>query len=679
MQFLKYEHEWDYDFPLLLDDRSRFPEAGVVILKEEQKTELFERARSTVVTCTSVYNFRTDSAAQNFGLSLPPSVDPGQEYYDLPVLERSEQYRPKYPDLELIYLSSRIRKADGRIIVHNPVPKVALEVQVRDWLSHSYFAYHFDWEELEAGDQVEISWQYYLPYWQGENRVFFAGLVPSLASSYEFTYPANQLIIFKYGNSGQPYEIERITSKPARNFMRWKFRDRPAGLQEENSRPHLELPYMQYYIHDHYFAKYSGDAVERFVPYTWQYKYYRQLGNKRFNLYTIRKINGKEVFLNKFFASHTSLSQSPMEKLESVHELFNERFSFSADKEYLEGRDLKLERMVQHVKRKVFRKISRYRLYESMLNRIGENYHRVIVSDSRIGQIDAAEYMPIMGQEIFFAIQSEDSLAYLIPKKSRFGWHINELPFYYQKQRALLVGQMTENYLEEQVLRFVKLPGRSSEQNFRTQHFEVQVDPRQGRMRFEGEVALSGQFSTLLRGQYKYEAIDSTINPAYYNRVRDISNAVFEGQEVVQDDSDFPYHVKVREQFYSDNIVEDQGPGRLSIDLQAWFPFVYSAELLHTPRYTNYYPDFAGKDEFHYRLQFPEVISIVGEIEPVTVENDFGTFYFEIKQSGAKTIEMQAMLELTGSVLPAAKIALAKDIYNVIDGLQEAVLLLDIN
>ncbi len=680
MQFQKYEFAWDQAFPELSDQRDQFPDADILALIDSTKTQLFLGPNpTTLVSKRILLAFRKDTRQEPFRISIPEARDPLREYYDLPIIEREEKYRPKFADLDVIYFAARVKKADGQVKELSPLLKIEQEVHMNDWLASNHFAYHFDWNQIDTGDLLEISWQYYLPYWVGEERVFFASDLPSLRSHYSFEYPANQLIVFHYGNNGNPKTIEQFTKKPARRRMEWSFEKQGGGLSEVNSRIHKELPFMQYYVHDHVYAKYNADQIEQYVPYTWQYKYYKQLGNKRFNLYTTKKVNGKEIYLNSFYSTVTAGTSDPLEKMIGFHELINEDFAFSPDKEYLEGRDFKLERMVQHVKRKIFRKISRFRLYESIFNRIGENYHKVHVSDARISEIDANKYLPIIGEKVFFAAEPADSLVYFLPKESRAGLHANELPFYLQKQRSLLVGQMTSNFLEEQVLRFVRLPANDSKANSRTNSFTVRIDPSKDLAKFEGKISLSGQFSTLLRGFYKFEAIDSTVNPGYYKRLALDKESRRRHLEIVGEQVTFPYEVNIQEHFDNASILSRQSHGQVAVDLKNWFPFVFEESILDKPRYTYYYTDFAGKDEFNYQLNFDQVLSIVGPVSPLSIENEFGSLAFDLRQTGPKTIEINCALQLSGKPLSPSQIDSAKEIFEALRSLQSAILLVELH
>ena len=89
---------------------------------------------------------------------------------------------------------------------------------------------------------------------------------------------------------------------------------------------------------------------------------------------------------------------------------------------------------------------------------------------------------------------------------------------------------------------------------------------------FNAKVNLSGQFSTMTRGYYLYQHIDSNVNPLYHRRICDINNSVSIKKCLVQKViPDYPFAAYIQANYASNKIIDKTADKTYSINLENWF------------------------------------------------------------------------------------------------------------
>lgn len=270
-------------------------------------------------------------------------------------------------------------------------------------------------------------------------------------------------------------------------------------------------------------------------------------------------------------------------------------------------------------------------------------------------------------QVIFFFnerlyLTDKDIPNYVFAKNTETGWFVNEIPFYWQHTKAL--GYTAEELLEDDRLkmRWEEIP-RDTIKNLRDTYSKVSVDLTRGKLDFETNLYLKGQFSTLTRGVYLNNELDSTINPNYGNKIYELPGRVFLIDEAIIALNAYPpFTAHHRFKYYKEQSVIKSNE-LYRIPLSEFFNFVMWDGMDFEHRASDYYPDFGFNDFFQYEFEFDEPVTLEMESESY-FENEYGSFGISVAQSNDTTITLVAEWFLTGRSIPAKKIHKLKDFYN---------------
>ena len=71
---------------------------------------------------------------------------------------------------------------------------------------------------------------------------------------------------------------------------------------------------------------------------------------------------------------------------------------------------------------------------------MGLNYFTAYLADKRTGIISPEYFEPTISNDNLFAVLlKNDNIQFLYPKKERFGYYLNELPFYFEDVTTRLI------------------------------------------------------------------------------------------------------------------------------------------------------------------------------------------------------------------------------------------------
>ncbi len=723
-----YLQAWEQrpDFEHQID--SAFLGEDAVILSEFTEWSLNNRFNSTLVTThRRVIILTTQGITTGSRVNIPEVIDPTSEYSDISVDERGGIYRPKYFDLEINFFKARILKPNGQLKIVSPkdvIQEEQFRYNNRDRIAYSY---HFTIPEVEAGDIVEISYSWYLPFVFDWKRFFLHNLLPIQSRVFQLTVPARELTLLHLHNGMLPPDTLKSPKAPDFNHTYvWNMNRLPACLYEPNARLHADLPHITYYLHNKAYGVLKNDEFVQFLPYTWTYFSYDMVSFRHIKTHkTKRLLSSKEIVLNNFFADQTygigkeypymriakiqntlaedfkyfyekdpfSTTDERMSKLKSSHReiilkemdknlhfqgpfdrLSNVLFTEVLTEGYLGLTDAKREKVAQCFWNNYLLNINRYVVYEGLLTRMKEDFYRVLVADKRIGQIKADTCLPVFGQELIYSVKCKNELAFVYPKNRRFGYQVNELPFYLENTPSLHIWQMADSHLNPKVVQVYPTPGSETLQNYRTTNVKVQVNLQTKQLLFESKLALSGQFSTLIRGFYQYNSIDSTVNPRYYRHFAKLSDATqITSKPEINVQSDYPFKADIRLQYTDNTLITQPNNSTYQINLSNWIQHILADGFNAQKRTLPFYPDFKGTDTYNYYLEFDRDVRIEGFKDlPLTVDNEFGIYTFDIKQPNPHTMIIQSSFKTIADRLEANQVNLIAQIYNYVKQLENA-------
>ncbi|MEZ4887332.1 MAG: hypothetical protein R3E32_21550 [Chitinophagales bacterium] len=713
LQFLKKKipPDWETNPIYSADIEPIFADEDAVILKEAVSWKMNDQENTTLFHCNKKIYFATQAGIdQHSTISLPENIDPSYEYADLPMAERAETHRPKYFNLEILYFEARILKPNGSVELlqtNHRVESEQLKFDLQEWKA---YAYHFELPKnsIEAGDIIEISYLYYLPFIFDWRRQFFHSFLPKQSFELTISHPSRMVMVFDYTNDTEPNTLIKDQEKPYWTSRQWKLQNLEGCTGEVGTRLYRDLPHITFYVHNKAFGDWNNDHITRYKPYTWRYFTKELIGFRKYNERSIGgfTINRKEWMLDNFYKDFGGgySQKNPLEKLYSIHTAITDEFGYQQDVDHYANTDMRIgklpeslrERLTQdmhrnvlyrgvfnnrlvqspyrtfstedyfgltdsqreslpkYLKLKVLRTASRNTLYQGILNRLQEDYYQVHLSDKRVGEIHSNICLPIIGDNQLFAVETDKNMHYVYPKKDRFGYALNELPFYLQHASGLHIFQMTDSYKNDKNILFKPTPQNKASDNFRYNHVLAKVDLETTLVHFEADVNLSGQYSTMMRGFYQYEAIDSSVNERYSHHISDLNENAKIHRQKTEYEPVYPFKATALCDYTVPNLITAVSDTSFELNLYKWVYHIYHDGFEAKNRDLPYYPDFIGRDTYTYQIEFEQPIAIKPFKDlPLILENDFAKYIFSIEQKDDYTLLIRSDLTVkTDQVLP---------------------------
>jgi hypothetical protein len=535
-----------------------------------------------------------------------------------------------------------------------------------------YEKYSFTIEDLNIGDVLEVDYAYSVMY--SENvfslmtfRVFFHDDFPILKKDFVFTREKgldteiNSFFCEHQEEFGERY-----------NFYYLHLEDLDPFKHESGSRPYLALPHMIISI--------RPDEMVYTIPYTYVEAYIpfyvfgvstREKRHLTIARAMVEGVNSKQYNqIRKFIRERTERiapDETGYNKLYHVHNYIADNFEFDEDIEYYDRLDVRDERMGDYTSRGVIRDRSRYNLYVALIFGIDMNYFTAYLADKRTGAISQDYFEPTITNDNLFAILlNNETIQFLYPKKERFGYYLNELPFYFEDVPVRLIH--LNDYRDyksaiEARFRSVNTPPSNSNDNFRSQSTLVNVNLDDETVDFEVNISLAGQFSTLGRSAYIYGSYDKTVNRRYSTKFweaisPDIVPYKFEKKSV---SSDFPFKANFTASFRTRKCITEKND-TIYLDLGGWFNHIVDKDLNAANRMLDYYPDFKYSDTYNYQVKFNKKVKVIDKLPILQINNDYGQLVMKCIQMLDGSIILYSKVTVTTQMVAAKDISFVEEI-----------------
>ena len=703
--YRNYKFEWAAGHPADIPVETQFKNEDAVILEEKcmynaggnrvpSYETLYQTANYFYVDESSNgvapivqkhlrIKFLTQQGIKKYStIVLPESFDPSSDWSTVRPENRDSIYRPKGEFECIRYFAARILKPDGKITAAIIDETTQLETNRHSRVTSKLYNWIFRVINLEPDDELEIDYSYEGAFnYDPSTRIFFNGDLPKQNFDLTFRYPELDYYVLTYANGATPYDsIMETKTKPKYTEYYFSKKNLPGGLREVGGRPYLQYPYITYYLHKRDFG--LVDPKTKFIykplPYPWSYVMLPLVGYQYENLKLhLSKMDNATRELNTFLETEkdkvkdTSLAVIMSE----VQHTIADDFDYQQDMEYYEGDGKSLERLGSYLEKKTLREISRQRIYDELMLRLDKDYFSCLFCDKRISDIDINEYKNSTSFRTGFAVPFRQSFIYLYPKSYRFGYEANELPFYYEDINTILIPrhELSEkkfDFVPVVNFTFTKTPFSGIKDNIRITSALVNVSLDSLSLSFNARIKLSGQFSTLTRGYYKYGDRDTTLNPAYFNTIASVADDVKHLQVNVTGTSrQFPYDASVSINMSNHTAIRKERDDVFSIDLDGWFNNVIDEDFSSVNRHLDYYPDFQFQDSHKYMIKFDRKVQLLnGEQFQKNISNGFADYTIGISQQGDEGV----LIETSYIVKPEfAPMAHAKDVQDVFDAIKK--------
>jgi len=603
---------------------------------------------------------------------LPETFDPSYIYHNADIRNPNNCFS----GIKLIQFEGTIKKFDGKTVKAQINQTINTVTSVG---SNDFFVYYdqpkISITNLDTGDILSLQYSYEMPY--NENfekvtsfRIFFNGVNDKVDYNLHLSCDDGLNLKIKYFNNANPDTI--VIAEQLTNYT-WHLSNLAGSIDEAGGRPYTELPYILITIKPSaliYELPYSFE--ERYIP-----LYAIAASIKESSILGVLKAtdqgvkNKSYIAIDNFIREHTQTITGDSlgyVKLVTIHNFIVDEFDYDSDTTYFKKEDLRKERIGEYVANHTIRELSRYTMYASLISKLDLGFYTAYVADTRVGIISDEFVSPMFDNDFLIAaVLKNNTLQLIYPKRSKFGYYIDEVPFYYENTTARLVSLDDYQDMKSQInegFRKMNTPTSSFNDNDRKSNVLVTSDLDNLTTTFTAKISLKGQYSTLMRGQYLYGSMDKSINELYGVKIYEINpNVKLIQKEVNIVQKVFPFKTDVKLVYTCDSLIKKIGENQYSLNTMNWFRHIIYNDIESGSRNLNYFPDFKGKDTYSYIVTFSKNIEIVKPIENINIENDFGTLIITCSQNQPNSIMISSYFLTKTDKIPADKISQVQSIF----------------
>lgn len=709
-RYRNYKYDWGTAKPAKLEVHQQFANSDVVILQEKNSIRIDEQNNFYIEKYMLAKCLTAKGVQQLSKIILPETFDPEYDYRSVPFTAKGAEHRPWYDNMDILYFAARVVKPGGPLTEADVTDKVKANMEFETNNYVNVYDYEFSISNIEPGDELEIRYKYFVPfrmyYFGNSGRYFFHGKFPKQDYELKITYDDNLRYFFFVHNNASPDDTIITNPKNPSIGLVWKRSDLFAVDNEPGAIMHKDLPYVSYYRHfgDYGIHKTGADPTKlsKILPYSWTYFSNKMLTFKDEGFETrITQTDKNTLGIKRLFESVTDSTDTSMAvRFGKVHSLIAHEFKYISNYEAYK-QDAYVYESGEAAEKKILYEKDRYRVYMKLMDRTQRMYYMAFIPDKRLEDIDHENYFPFLAGNRVFCLPYENSFMYYFPKFSRFGYEVNELPFYLEDVNMVLVPQhIDRGYLREKKngpqderssrswrkyannqtsipgARFIISPNSDETQNMRNTNVAVNISLDSLKINFDARLALSGQFSTMTRGAYLYSFCDSSVNPKYGLHVYDLAKKPNVLQnELSSRSAEFPYKTNFKIRYSSTGIVRMNDDGTYSIDLSGWFHHITYDNFTSSGRQLSFYPDFKMQDIYKYRLKFDHPVSVLNSNDyDSSIDNEFGKYRLKITQVAPAEIEIESMFVVAADVVAATKTLQVEEIYSKIEKVNKSML-----
>lgn len=632
------------------------------------------------------YKINSEEGIRTFSpFILPQPID---EIYQ-PHSSRIRNANQLFDELKISHFTSEIEKPDGTTNEITPEYSTIEERIVTDENLFGFiYKYAYSFNGLEVNDVVKIKYRIEFPFRSNWYRLF------SVRTFMNSKYPRKNYELnwshrndLKIDTSFINLKSPQIIINDNKNTYHWKFKNLAGCLDEQGAHPYLELPWLTFSPkpYDLVFEEYNSFENE-FIPLWQMLTLYREdklvsavidneSGIKDKDNLKLEKIADKYIRMAPDdTVGITRLRYFQRWVADSVK--YDDAYSFfNNDENYMRDHPgMELYEGIVREQNKEF-------IYASILPKIGNSYFSAYPTDIRTGSISRDYFSPMYNNDFMFAaILNNNSFAYLIPKSDRNNYYCEELPYYYENIPVFLMhtydfAGYKRNF--NQSVRISLTPNSSARDNYRKTNSLVKINLTNNLISFTTKVYLSGQFSTLTRFVYNDNPVDSTINPIYIKPVWEIG----EKQSALKYEMEssqfyFPFKANISASYNIEDLLKNIAEDKLKIDLNGWIKHITYKNFNDSIRYTNFYPDFRGHDTYVYMLDFGQAINILEKPDDIEIENDFGKYIFNIKQTSENQVLINSYFLIKLDMVDKMDILQVGEIYRAIENIDHSELII---
>lgn len=539
-------------------------------------------------------------------------------------------------------------------------------------------------QNLGIGDIIKIKYRYAVPFRKNMTKLV------SFRYFFNDEFQKKQFklkISFEEGLNTNVYLINNskadttYTVKGIKTYI-WERKDLPGCLKEAGGRPYLELPYIFVTTQPlELFYMIPNSFVVKEIP---LYAIAAMSRENSFLIYELGVEAGSKtkryLLADDFIEKQTkeiSSDSTGFVKLNKINNTIVDEFSYDNSEDLFLPEIPLDDPFCNLLNTSALSNINRYDLYAMLISKLGFQFYTAYPVDKRIGEINNHFVNSMFNSDFLLGIiMKTGNIQLLYPKKSRYGYYLGETPFYFENVKTRLISML--DYREAKMaigenFRSMISPGSTVIDNERKNNIKVDINLEKSSAIFDARISLSGQYSTLLRGNYLYNVIDETVNPLYNKKVWEFSKRTkLIRSEVVKVEKFFPYKVEIKSSYSCDSLVTKTGDQTYSLNLSNWFNHIIYTNMDTANRVLNFYTDFLGKDSYNYYLSFDKNVHLAKNFSKIEINNEFGILQIDCINVQPNVIKLSSNYIVRNEKITSDKINSVAQIFSSIEALNKS-------
>lgn len=591
----------------------QFKKYEAVILFEKVEIDLKERE----IFRHQVIQFDTQEAIDKFNyFRVPITTNPYQELITNGIGNLPDTL--KFPKA----LYDQIQAFDARIIRENKFEIAILKEEVsnrydfRNDVYQPLYVHSFYVRNLQPGDQLEIVTKHKLPY-NAYSYVFneklpkqFSkisiknlpyGWLINKSANLDTTIQSIKTTQAKYGAINIELELKPLLPiDPQINI----------DYNEVNKINIIQYQYVKNLA--------TLTSKDEFDTISWKFVIYALTkSNYPTDLKEIEKFDLNSTKITEYFEK--LIKDNHLDKksdiIKLIHDIYIQKYLYENDEAVYKRLEAVDESIYRYMKDNKFRKYYTDLYYFHFLERLGLPYYKVIVYDSRNYILDSNLVNIETSPTKIYAYENESGeLNYFIPKHSKGGYYMNELPFYLQNACYYLIPQNLPRVeydlgFKKQKLKILYPKTNNEKDNYRKQILHIKLNDENQSISYQYDAEFSGQYATLLRDYLKHNEINSNIHFSYFSNFLAENNIQpnFKTENTV-----YPFLFNLENKGELPSKVFENSDKNKIIDLSNFINSPYQDIDTHY-FHANYRHDFLGTDSYKLIIESNQDFEILNK------------------------------------------------------------------
>ncbi len=555
----------------------------------------------------------------------------------------------KQDDMQVSILDARTFKQNGEVVDLDASSIKSLDINEDEDIFDSNRYKLFSVPGLEVGDEFEMVCVFEgKTIEQGEN-ILMHRYLPVIDSKFELDV-YNKIIVFTsvYNNMPKPTVNESLSSY----IFSWNLKNLPGLYDERGTISASVLPFFIYELNLTRF--YSSSAPPKID--NWE-DLLNHINDSALDV-VVRKRKKLDAILDAIIGDKATASK--LEQLQQVHQHINENVQIKSIPDNIASNGI--EYFYENNTADFHYLL---KMYKALFEKVGVEYYLASGRSRYLGDIRLDFPTSIQITEYLFVVNIDGDYHLFVPKEKKKYYEMDEVPPELENTSLYMI-----NMTKKDDFKHIKIPASTYKKNRRLRQIKSSVKLDDQAIAHNCKETLSGAISTDIRHYYihanKNDALQEAVEGLLSHR---IPNAKLESAKISKPSIKPPFDFELNYDFTTPNVVVKVDESVYKISIENWLTHnVYNVNP--TNRLLDYFPPYAGLDNYSYVLEFDKEISLANkENIDVKIKNDMGSYELSINQVKPNTIILRSKYQINTNHIPVNQV---KQLAEINEGAKKA-------